>query len=120
MRLSLDNRAETIVSFFPCPLLDVQVEWTAERERHTADRHPDLLPEHRAKVAETLADPDQIRRSKRFGNARLFSRWYGELRGGKHVVVVVVSDPAPGERHWIVTAYITRRLAEGEVEWTRS
>jgi hypothetical protein len=81
--------------------------------------HPDLLPEHGDLVATTLADPDQVRSSKRFGSARLFSRWYPDLRSGKHVVVVVVSAPAEG-RHWIVTAYIARRLAEGAVEWKRS
>ena len=56
-----------------------------------AERHPDLLPEHRERVAEVLADPDQIRRSVRFGRARLFSRWYTDLQRGRHVVVVVVS-----------------------------
>jgi predicted amidophosphoribosyltransferase len=35
-------------------------------------------------------------------------------------VVVVVSALGPSERHWIITAYIARRLAEGEVEWKRS
>jgi hypothetical protein len=61
-----------------------------------------------------------VRRSQRFGNARLFSRWFEEVRGGKHVVVVVVSDAAPAKRRWVVTAYIARRLAQGEPEWTRS
>jgi hypothetical protein len=79
-----------------------------------------LLPEHRERVAETLADPDQVRRSSRFGNARLFARWSESVRGGKHVVVVVVSDTTPRDRRWIVTAYLARKLAEGEVEWQRS
>jgi hypothetical protein len=97
------------------------VELTVERERHIAQRHPDLLPEHRDRLADTITDPDQVRRSARFGNARLFSRWYTDLRGGKHVVVVVLSEPAAtGLRHWIVSAYIARRLAEGEIEWQRS
>jgi len=47
-----------------------------------------------------------------------YSRWYPEVRGGKHVVVVVVSGPP--DRHWIITAYLARRLAEGEAEWKRS
>ena len=102
---------------FSCPQLRGSVEWTEERERHVAERHPELLPEHRDLIAETVADPDQVRRSARFPEARLFSRWYPEVRGGKHVVVVVVSGPAG--RHWIVTAYVARRLAEGEVEWKR-
>jgi len=71
-------------------------------------------------MAEVLADPDLIRRSARSGDARLFSRWYTDLRGGSHVVVVVVSEANAGGRHWIVTAYIARRLAEGVVEWKRS
>ena len=36
------------------------------------------------------------------------------------MVVVVVSDMNPPERHWIITAYRTRQLAEGEVEWKRN
>jgi hypothetical protein len=36
------------------------------------------------------------------------------------VIVVVVTDAAPNERHWIVTAYIARKLAGGVIEWTRS
>ncbi|MEK6709054.1 MAG: hypothetical protein AABZ64_00595, partial [Nitrospinota bacterium] len=81
------------MSRFPCPYLEGEVELTAERERHIAQRHPDLLPEHGRRIAETLADPDQVRRSVRFGSAKLFSRWYTDLRGGKHVVAVVVSEP---------------------------
>lgn len=66
---------------FPCPYLKGEVECTEERERHIAERHPDLLPEHRNRIADTLADPDLVRRSKRLGNARLFSRWHADLRG---------------------------------------
>ncbi|MBI4316931.1 MAG: hypothetical protein HY675_00455 [Chloroflexi bacterium] len=105
---------------YPCRYLTGEVELTEERERHIAERHPDLLPEHRHRIAETLADPDQVRRSARFGSARSFSRWYTDLRRGKHVVVVVVSELDPTMRHWIITAYVARRLAEGEIEWKRS
>ena len=104
---------------FPCPYLTGQVELSEERERHVAERHPDLLPEHRERIAETLADPDQVRGSVRFASAKLFSRWYTDIRGGKHVVVVVVSEIGPSQRHWIITAYIARRLAEGDIEWRR-
>jgi len=108
------------MSRFPCPYLNAEVELTEERERHVTEPHPDLLPEHRQRVAETLASPDQVRRSIRFGNARLFSRWYTDIQRGKHVVVVVVSEPEAGKRHWVITAYVTRTLVEGEVEWRRS
>ena len=105
---------------FPCPYLKGGVDLTVERDRHIAERHPDLLPAHYNLVATTLAAPDLVRRSPCLGNARLFSRRFDHIRGGKHVVVVVVSDPAPGRRHWIVTAYFARRLAEGETEWQRN
>jgi hypothetical protein len=107
------------VAVFPCPYLHGDVELSDEREQHIADRHPDLLPEHRDRIARTLADPDQIRRSKRFAGARLFSRWYDDVKGGKYVAVVVVSAVDEGRR-WIITAYITRQLASGEVEWARN
>lgn len=109
------------MALLPCPYLGREVELTEERERHIADNHPDLLPEYRDKVAETLADPDQVRQSSRFGSARLFTRWYADVREGKHVVVVVMSG-SEGEtrRSWIMTAYISRRLSQGEVEWTRN
>jgi hypothetical protein len=55
----------------------------------------------------------------RFGSARLFSRWYADLRGGMHVVVAVVSKPVRA-RDWIITAYLTRQLAAGLVEWKRN
>jgi hypothetical protein len=108
------------MTHFPCPYLHAEVELTDEREQHIAESHPDLLPEHRDLLAQALSDPDHVRRSRRFGNARLFSRWFDTLHGGKHVVVVVVSDAAANGRHWLITAYIARKLAEGDVEWTRS
>ena len=108
------------MSRFPCPYLAGEVDLTEERERHIAERHPDLLPEHRHRIAETLADPDQVRKSVRFGSARLFARWYTDLRQGKHVVVVVVSEREPSARHWIITAYMARTLAREGIEWERA
>jgi hypothetical protein len=68
----------------------------------------------------SAAESDQVRRSTRFGNTRLFSRWFAELRGGKHVVVVVVSHYGSSRRHWIITAYIARKLAGEEIEWKKN
>ena len=84
------------------------------REAH--DRHPDRAgsPDRLGALAR------HVRRSARFANARLFTRWYDDGRGGKHVVVVVVSDVGLPRRHWIVTAYIARKLAEGDIEWPTS
>lgn len=104
---------------FPCPYLHGEVELTEERERHIAEHHPDLLPAHRRCIMETLAEPDQVRRSLRMGNARLFARWFDDVGSGKNVVVVVVSDSEPNERHWVITAYIAGKLAQGEIEWSK-
>jgi hypothetical protein len=108
-----------MMSQFPCPYLAGDVDLTEERERHIAERHPDLLPEHRQRIAETLADPDQVRTSVQFGSAKLFSRWYTDVRQGKHVVVVVISEREPRKRHWVITAYMARKLAQGETVWER-
>jgi hypothetical protein len=104
---------------YPCLYLKGGVDLTAEREAHIAERHPDLLPAHRSRIAETLAQPDQVRRSQRFGSARLFSRWYADVHLGKQVVVVVMSERDPSERHWIITAYLARTVEKGEIEWKR-
>lgn len=105
---------------FPCPYLQSEVGLSEDREKHIADGHPDFLPTHRDKIITVLSDPDEIRRSSRFPNARLFTRWFDVIRGGKFVVVVVVSESAPKSRHWIVTGYIARKISGGEVEWKRS
>src|ERR1700675_1648321 len=105
---------------FQCPWLGEEVELTAERELHIADRHPDLLPRHRIELAEVLADPDIVRRSSRATSILLFSRWYTDVGQGRHVVVVVVDESRPLARSWIVTAYTALRIAGGEVLWQRS
>jgi len=104
---------------FPCPYLKGVVELTDEREAHIAETHPDLLPEYIEFIGQVLAEPDRVRRSARMSAARLFSRWFDNIRRGKHLVVVVVSEDMPERRHWIITAYLARRLSGGELEWTK-
>ncbi len=96
---------------FHCPHLNSEVEFTDERMDHIASRHPELMPEHRLLFKQVLENPDRIRSSTRFSDARMFSKFFNNLRGGKHVVVVVVSDRS-ADRHWIITAYITSRIIE--------
>jgi hypothetical protein len=104
---------------FDCPYLNTHVELTGEREAHIQEKHPDLLPVHRDYVSETVRDPDEVRRDPRFTNTLLFSHWFPDLKGGKFVVVVVVADPSPADRYWIVTAYVARQLSGGTVTWKR-
>jgi hypothetical protein len=105
---------------FYCPYLRADVELTAEREGHILRRHPELADGHLNSIKETLGRPDQIRRIGGGSAVRMFSRWYDDILKGKHVVVVVVSDPPPAHRYWIVTAYVARRLTSGGVEWQQS
>lgn len=108
------------MTLLSCPYLGGDVELTEEREQHIAQRHPDLLPEYRRQIATTLADPDQVRRSARFQNAKLFTRWFDTVKHGKFVVVVVITGAGISERNWVVTAYMARKLADGDVEWRKN
>jgi len=92
---------------------------TDGRQRHILLKHPDLLPEYIDYVAETLAEPDEVRRDSRFPATRDFARWCESVKGGK-LVVVVVSDLPPMERYGVVTAYIARKLTQGVTEWKRA
>ena len=105
---------------FSCPYLNGEIELTEERQKHIEERHPELLPEHIERIRETLAEPDQIRRSARFGNALLFNRWFDDIPSGKHIVVVVMTDLAPSLRHWVITAYLARKLTEGDIVWKQN
>ena len=104
---------------FPCPYLGGEVELTEERLQHIRETYPDLLPSHLSEIAQTLANPEQIRRSSRLNNAHLFSRWFDSIRQGKYVVVVVVSD-LDTTRNWIITAYLARKLTGGQLEWQKT
>ena len=107
------------MAWIHCPYLHGDVELTDERREHILIKHPDLLPEYSDRLAQTLANPDEVRRDSRFPASRLFSRWFDDVKSGKFVVVVVISDPEPPKRHWVVTAYIARSLVQGEIEWKR-
>lgn len=105
---------------FPCPYLGGTVELTAEREQHIKEEHPNLLPQFRHRIAEVLADPDQVNRSKTLENTLLFAKFYDVPSRARYAVIIVVSDSAPVERNWIVTGYMARKLPKGAVEWTKN
>jgi hypothetical protein len=108
------------MTYFQCPYLSNAVELSDERKKHIADNHPDLLPQYEDRIPAVLRDPDQIRISERFKNARLFSKWFDNTLGGKYIVIVVVSEGWPANRHWIITAYISSRLSGGRIEWKKN
>ena len=107
------------MNIFFCPYLKREVILTDERYDHIKKQHPELLPDYESAVKETVLDPDSVRKSSRFQNAQMFTKFFENIRGGKYTVVAVVSDTQPEQRDWIITAYITRKLSDGEIEWEK-
>ncbi|MDY7008993.1 MAG: hypothetical protein SWX82_35085 [Cyanobacteriota bacterium] len=107
------------IKFF-CSYLKSDVELTNERELHITEKHPDLGRGYQQLIADTLLDPDEVRCDVRFENTILLSRWYPNIRKGRYIVVIVVTDTVPEERNWIVTAYLTTKITQGEIIWTRN
>lgn len=108
---------------FLCPYLRGEVELTDEREQHITQKHPDLDKE---RIAQTLQAPELVIRSnyalsntQSAADTRLFARWYDDPYKRRYVVVVVVTDPAPVIRHWVITAYRARKVPQGEILWKR-
>jgi hypothetical protein len=105
-------------AYFECPYLGVRIELTDEREDHIRQYHPEVHTRGRNLIGRTLSDPDLVRRDLRDpAHTRLFSRWYDQVRGGRHVIVSVVSEVG---RNWIVTAFTVESVEERDIEWIRN
>jgi hypothetical protein len=71
---------------FFCPYLGGEVQLSGKREAHIAERHPDLLPEHRERLGTTPPIPTG-RAAADASAPRNFSRdAFSDVTGGKHVV----------------------------------
>ena len=79
---------------------------------HILSRHPELSNILHDCLEAALSDPDEIRRGLHVQASHMFVRWFHAILGGKHVVVVVVTDPHP-VRDWVVTAYVAADSAKG-------
>ncbi|TAL29997.1 MAG: hypothetical protein EPN93_20475 [Spirochaetes bacterium] len=108
-----------MIAYFS-PYLGKEVVLTDERYDHIKKQHPELLPEYEFALAETVRDPDSVRKSMRHVNARLFTKYFDSIRDGKYAIVVIVTDSLPEPRDWIITAYLTRKLGGGDVEWKKN
>ena len=104
--------------WLPCPLLGIDVEPTDERFSHVILDHIELASDGPERIAETLADPDLIMKSRRSQTALLFSRWYDGFLNGKYLIVVVERDS--GGRHWVITAHPSDAEIRGDVIWRKS
>ena len=85
------------------------VELTDERRAHILKRHPAIAP-FLERIRDVLALPEEVRRSKYDPEVLLLSRFYPDILGGKHVVVVVKIDG----RWLILTIYVSGHLVGGQ------
>lgn len=90
-------------------VLGQPVELTDERRAHILKRHPAVAP-FLERIGDVLVLPEEVRRSTYDPEVLLFSRFYPDILGGKHLVVVVKIDG----RRFILTVYVTRRLVGGQ------
>ncbi len=88
--------------------LGVTVRTTKEYWHRTiTTKHPSIA-KHESKIIETLKDPNEIRRSKQDIKVHLYYKSIGK------VSVCVIVDQVDKIGGYIITAYLTDRIKEGE------
>jgi len=93
----------------------VSIRITAERMAHILE-HPELAGMEPA-IEETISTPEQVVRSQSDDKAFLYYRLYGETPAGeKHLCAVVKEGPTDS---FLLTAYLTDRIKQGEMIWKR-
>lgn len=70
-------------------------------------KHPSIA-KYRKKVEEALRDPEQIRRSKQDLRVHLYYKNIGKIN------ICIVADHVDAISGYIITAYLTDRIKEGE------
>ena len=76
-------------------------------ERIITTKHPSVA-KYETQVKEGLKDPDQIRKSQHDIKVNLYYKSIGK------VYVCVVADHVDSKEGYIITAYLTDRIKEGE------
>jgi len=69
------------------------------------------------KLKETLASPDAVRRSRTDQNVELFYKLYASTPVTRKYLCIVVKESL--EDTFIITAYFTDVIKEGEILWPR-
>jgi hypothetical protein len=91
----------------------VGIRLTDERLKHVLE-HPEMS-DTETEIEETLLRPQRVVRSRSDEEVRLYYRFYPETRvGGKFLCVVV---KVRAEDAFVVTAYLTDKVKEGESLW---
>ena len=88
-----------------------KVKCTRERYLHIITRHPEIL-EMEKELKEALEDPDFVKASTYDKSVLLFYK-----SAGKEYIVVVAKNL--GKEGFVITAYITDFVKEGEMVWKK-
>jgi hypothetical protein len=92
------------------------IRLTEERRHHLETEHPEMTGQI-YRIAETLANPDKIIRSRTDRTVELFYRYYPSTPVTSKFLCTVVKA-SPGDL-FIITAYYTDTMKRGEVLWER-
>jgi hypothetical protein len=68
-------------------------------------------------ILEILRDPEIVQTSRSDKQGIVFAKWHPLLHNGKFLLVVVIDDT---ERKWIITAYSSHEIPEGEILWQKN
>ena len=90
---------------------------TDERLHHLETDHPEMVGQT-SRIAETLAAPDRIVRSRTDSTVELFYKWYAATPVTAKFLCVVVK--APRDDPFMITAYHTDAVKRGEVLWEKT
>ncbi|MFN0145918.1 MAG: hypothetical protein ACKVT1_05360 [Dehalococcoidia bacterium] len=110
-------------SFLECPFLGGLVEFNDERREHIESVHPREARDVFDELASVVCDPDVVFETPRQGEHALARAQ--ENHASHFVVAIVVTEDVRSServhaRHWVVTAYISRRLPRWRILWRRS
>jgi hypothetical protein len=65
-------------------------------------------------IEKAIGSPSIVQTSKSDPYGLIFAKWFPELHNGKFLLVVVINDP---DRKWIITAYSSHEMPEGDILW---
>ena len=88
-----------------------EVNLSEEKWKHIVDGHPEVK-RFAGKIKKVLTMPDLVKLSKRDPGVHLYYKFFNEIYGGKHLLVVV-----NGHAKTISTVFITDKIKVGETIW---
>ena len=92
------------------------IDLTGERQRHIENDHPEMAGQIE-KIKQTLLEPEQIVRSRIDPEVELFYRYYDNTPVSEKYLCVVLKTLI--DRRFIITAYFTDTVKEGDVLWEK-